>query len=149
MRFVEFLLAFAGSFCAGFLFNIKGRKLLWAGLSGMAGWIVYISVITLTSQLFFSVFAGAIAVGVFSEIMARILKVPATVFSIPGIFPLVPGIAAYETIQFLLSNKLQEAGGKMVETFSAAGAIAFGIFLATAFFRLTFKKSVTDRTQGR
>ncbi|NJD03810.1 MAG: threonine/serine exporter, partial [Ruminiclostridium sp.] len=41
MMFMEFFQAFGGSFCAGLLFNIKGRKLLWAGLSGMAGWIVY------------------------------------------------------------------------------------------------------------
>ena len=140
MKLVEFLLAFGGSFCAGFLFNIKGSKLLWAGLSGMAGWIAYVFVITFTGQLFFSVFAGAIAVGVFSEIMARVLKIPATVFSIPGIFPLVPGIAAYETIQHLLSDRLQEAGGKMVETIAAAGAIAFGILLVTALFKLAFSK---------
>ncbi len=140
MRFEEFVLAFVGSFCAGFLFNIKGSKLLWAGLSGMVGWIVYASVLTVTGQLFLSVFAGAVAVGVFSEIMARILKMPATVFSIPGIFPLVPGIAAYETIQFLLSDKLREAGGKMVETIAGAGAIAFGILLVTALFKLAFSK---------
>ena len=106
----------------------------------MAGWVVYVFVITMTGQLFFSVFAGAIAVSVFSEIMARILKMPATVFSVPGIFPLVPGIAAYETIQFLLSDKLQEAGGKMVETLAAAGAIAFGILLVTALFKLAFNR---------
>lgn len=140
MRSIDFLLAFTGSFCAGFLFNIRGRNLLWAGLSGMSGWVVYISIITLTGHLFSSVFAGAIAVGVFSEIMARVLKMPATVYSIPGIFPLVPGIAAYETIQFLLSDKLQEAGGKIVETLAGAGAIAFGIFLVTAFFRMDWNK---------
>lgn len=133
---MEFALAFVGSFCAGFLFNIRGRNLLWAGISGMAGWAVYIFAMAMTGQLFFSAFAGAIAVGVFSEVMARVLKVPATVFSIPGIFPLVPGIAAYEAIQYLLSDKLKEAGGKMVETLAGAGAIAFGIFLVTAFFRM-------------
>ncbi|NJD03305.1 MAG: threonine/serine exporter, partial [Ruminiclostridium sp.] len=89
------------------------------------------------------------AVGVFSEIMARILKLPSTVFSIPGIFPLVPGIAAYETIQFLLSDMPREAGGKMVETLTAAGAIAFGIFLVTAFFRMIFTKGAADRPQSR
>jgi uncharacterized membrane protein YjjB (DUF3815 family) len=140
MKLTEFLLAFGGSFCAGLLFNIKGSKLLWAGLSGMAGWIAYAFVVTHTGQLFFSVFTGAIAVGVFSEVMARILKNPATVFSIPGIFPLVPGIAAYETIQYLLSDRLQEAGSKMVETLAAAGAIAFGILLVTALFKLAFSK---------
>lgn len=137
---VEFLLALTGSICAGVLFNIRSWKLLWAGIAGMAGWIVYITVYDAFGQLFFSVFTGAMAVGIFSEVMARILKKPATFFTIPGIFPLVPGIAAYETIQFLLNGKLQEAGGKMFETLAAAAAIAFGIFLATAFFRLSNPK---------
>lgn len=133
---IELLLAFAGSYCAGFLFNVKGWNLIWTGFSGMAGWMVYMLFDNLTGRVVLSIFAGAIAVGIFSETMARILKCPATVFSIPGIFPIVPGIAAYETIQFLLSNKLQEAGGKMVETFAGSAAIAFGILLVTAFFRL-------------
>ena len=137
---VEFLLAFAGSFCAGLLFNVKGRSLFWVGLSGMAGWVVYISASKVSGQAVFSIFAGAIAVGLFSESMARILKIPATVFSIPGIFPLVPGIAAYETIQYLLSDKVQEAGGKMAETLAGAGAIAFGILLVTALFKVTSRK---------
>ncbi len=137
---LEFLLAFAGSFCAGVLFNVKGRNLVWTGFSGMVGWMVYIMLSKLTGQAFFSIFGGAVAVGLFSEIMARILRQPATVFSIPGIFPLVPGIAAYEAIQYLMSNKIQDAGGKMAETLAGAGAIAFGILLVTALFRATSGK---------
>lgn len=82
---------------------------------------------------------GAIVVGLYSEIAARILRTPATVFSVTGIFPLVPGIAAYNTIQYIFENRIVEAGSMAIETMSAALAIAFGILLASTVFRF-FRK---------
>lgn len=136
----EFVLAFTGSFCAGLLFNVRAGRLLLTGLSGVLGWMVYIWLLGMTGSSMISIFAGAVAVGIFSETAARLVKSPASVFSIPGIFPIVPGIAAYETIQFLFSYKLQNAGEKIVETLSGAGAIAFGILLVTAGFRFFSRK---------
>lgn len=134
-----FILAFMGSTCAGLVFNVRGYKLFYAGLSGVAGWMVYIWLLNLSSHSIMSIFAGAIAVGVYSESAARFLKTPSTIFSIPGIFPIVPGIAAYETIQLMTANDLYKAGAKLVETLEGAGAIAFGILLVTAIFRFASK----------
>jgi uncharacterized membrane protein YjjB (DUF3815 family) len=147
----ELLLAFTGSFCAALLFNVKGKRLFWSGISGIAGWMVYIWILSLTGQSILSIFAGAVAVGIISESSARLVKAPSTIFSIPGIFPIVPGIAAYESIQYLAENKLPEAGGKIVETLAGAGAIAFGILLVTALFRLFTKKPqpVGDGSSGQ
>jgi len=136
---LEVLLAFAGSFCAGILFNITKRNLLWTGLAGMAGWIAFALMYEASGEIIVSTFMGAVAVGLYSESMARFLKSPATVFSISGIFPLVPGIAAYNTIQFIVEGKLPEAADKAVETVASAGAIAFGIMLVTAVFRFISK----------
>lgn len=132
----EFILAFFGSVCAGSIFNVRGYKLVFTGLSGVAGWMVYIWLMTISDHSVISIFAGAIAVGIYSESAARILKTPSTVFSIPGIFPIVPGIAAYEAIQYMTLNDLNSAGGKLVETLTGACAIAFGILLVTALFRI-------------
>lgn len=134
-----FILAFLGSVSAGLIFNVKGFKLFFTGLSGVAGWMVYTSLLYFSGHSIMSIFAGAIAVGIYSESAARFLKTPSTVFSIPGIFPIVPGIAAYETIQLISANDLFNAGGKMVETMAGAGAIAFGILLVTAAFRFVSK----------
>lgn len=135
----EFILAFLGSLSAGFIFNVRRYKLIFTGLSGVAGWMVYIWAESFTRNSVISIFAGAIAVGLYSESAARFLKTPSTVFSIPGIFPIVPGIAAYETIQYMTSNDLNSAGGKLVETLTGACAIAFGILLVTAVFRIISK----------
>lgn len=131
----ELALAFAGSFCAGLLFNVRGGKLFWTGLSGMLGWAVYSWLYASTGHSIAAIFAGAVLVGVYSESAARLLKSPSTIFSIPGIFPIVPGIAAYQSIQYLAENKLPQAGATVVETLAGAGAIAFGILLVTAIFR--------------
>lgn len=135
----EFILAFLGSLSAGFIFNVRRYKLIFTGLSGVAGWMVYVWAESFTRHSVISIFAGAIAVGLYSESAARFLKTPSTVFSIPGIFPIVPGIAAYETIQYMTSNDLNSAGGKLVETLTGACAIAFGILLVTAVFRIISK----------
>lgn len=140
---LNFLFAFLGSVCAGVIFNVRGYKLFYTGLSGVAGWMVYIWMLDLTGQPVISIFAGAIAVGVYSESAARFLKSPSTIFSIPGIFPIVPGIAAYEMIQYLIGDNLYMAGVKLLETLAGAGSIAFGILLVTAFFRLASKPKQT------
>jgi len=133
---VNELLAFIGSFVTSLTFCIKGHKLVFAGFSGMVGSFVYSVVSGISGHSNFAILIGAIAVGLYSETAARVLKAPATVFSIPGILPLVPGIAAYEMIQFLVNNELISAVEKLVETVSGAGAIAFGIMFVTAVFRL-------------
>lgn len=130
------LLSFFGSASAGILFNVRGKRLIYTGISGTAGYIVYLGALRITGQSIMAIFIGAIAVGIYSETCARLLKTPSTLFSIPGIFPIVPGIAAYETIQYLADNNMTGAGAKLVETLGGSGAIAFGIIIVTAAFRL-------------
>jgi uncharacterized membrane protein YjjB (DUF3815 family) len=132
----EIALAFVGSLSAGIIYNVKRNNLLWVGLSGACGWIFYILLKTYTGDIIVATFVGAVAVGLYSESMARLIKAPATVFTISGIFPLVPGIGAYTTVQYIVENRLVEAASKGVETITSALSIAFGLMLVFAFFRL-------------
>jgi uncharacterized membrane protein YjjB (DUF3815 family) len=146
---IQVVYAFLGSFCAGALFSIRGKRLILSGLSGAVGWFVYsLMKYRIDQYQLIAIFAGAIAVGAFSEAAARCVKSPATIFLVPGIFPIVPGIAAYETIQLIVNGKLQQAGAKMVETFAGAAAIAFGIMLVAAVFRIAFKKKAGQGAEG-
>lgn len=133
---VELILAFFGSLCPAILFNVEKKKFLWIGFSGTSGWLVYSWLLKLTDQVILSTFAGAVAVGIFSEIAARILKSPATVFSVSGIFPLVPGIGAYETVRLIAENNLSEAASKAINTVASAGSIALGIMVVSAAFKV-------------
>lgn len=131
----DIILAFMGSFFPAVVFNIDRKNLLWASFSGVIGWEIFLIVNNITDSVIFSIFIGAFMVGIYGEIMARILKYPASIFTIPGIFPLVPGIAAYNTVLAIVENRISEAFNKGVETMASAGAIAFGIMLASALFK--------------
>ena len=135
------LLALLGSITSGLIFNVRGYKLVFSGLSGAAGYLVYSLILNWTDQSVLSIFAGAVVIGFYSEIAARKLRSPSTVFSIPGIFTLVPGITAYEAITLLTSNKVSEGLSKTIETVNGAGAIAFGILIVTAIYRVLSKNN--------
>ena len=131
----EIFLAFLGSYCPAILFNIERKNLIWAGLCGATGWTAYKSVLILTKSNIFAVFVAAMAISLISEVMAKILKTPSTVFYIPSLFPIVPGIPAYYTVLYIIDKKIIDAAYKGLETLGSAGAIAFGILLISTIFR--------------
>jgi len=140
----EIILPFLGSLAPAILFNTSRKKLIWCGFSGVAGWVAYKLLLRITGDVVLSIFAGSIAIGLYSETMARILKTPATVYTLPGIYPIVPGVPAYYTIEFLVKHDLINAASTGLETIASAGAIAFGIMLMSAVFRLFSKATHGD-----
>lgn len=131
----DLVLAFLGSYCPAILFNIERKNLIWAGLCGATGWTAYRSVLLLAKSEVFAVFIAAIVISLISEVMAKLLKTPSTVFYIPSLFPIVPGISAYYTVLYIIDKKIIEATYKGLETLGSAGAIAFGILLVSTIFR--------------
>jgi uncharacterized membrane protein YjjB (DUF3815 family) len=137
----SFILAFAGSVAPAIVLNIEKRLLHWAGLGGAIGYCIALAVNPLSADSpgVAQIFVGTVIVGIYSEMMARHLKAPATVFCIPGIMPLVPGISAYQTMQSLVSNNMKEASAHAVNTIFKAFTIAFGIMIVSAIFRFIGK----------
>lgn len=143
----QIILAFFGSVFLVVLFNIDRRKLVWAGLCGSIGWIVYLLVFEYNASATMSSFAGSFVVGLYSELMAKRFKTPASEFSIPGIFPLVPGLTAFNAVKFLVEKNNSEALATVMQTISVGGAIGFGIMLSTTTVRFILK-ILSSRTQG-
>lgn len=132
----QIVVAFIGSLCPAVLINVDRKNLLWAGLAGMLGrmlndWLLFLY----PNASLISVFLGTAAVAIYSEIMARIRKTPATIFSIPGIFPLVPGVDAYRTIQSITENDYTAAMAYGVSAVAKSSLIAFGVLIVSAVFR--------------
>lgn len=72
----------------------------------------------------------AAAIGsIYSQIMARVMKTPATVYTIPSIIPLVPGSALYYTMSRALRGDVVGFSEKGIETLVSALAIAFGMMM--------------------
>lgn len=133
---VPFMLAFAGSLIPAVVLHVERRLLPWVGFCGGAG---YLAALLATPGFgipgYLQVFLGAVVVGLLSESFARVFKTPALTFCIPAIFPLVPGIGAYQTMQLMVSSQWEKAAASGVSTAAATFSIAFGLMLVSAFFR--------------
>lgn len=135
----QIVLAFFGSVFPVILFNIDRKKIVWAGLCGSIGWATYLLTYNYKPSSVMASFSGTFIVGIYSEVMARRLKTPTTEFSIPGIFPLVPGITAYNTIYAIVNDNYQIAFSRGLETIAVGGAIGFGLMLSSSSFRFIIK----------
>ena len=68
--------------------------------------------------------------------MSRAQKVPMLIYSIPGIFPLVPGGQAYQVVRSLVTGNRDDAVANFELLVIIIGAIAAGFWLAELINRL-------------
>lgn len=114
--------------------EVQKKYLAYCGIAGMSGWAVY-----LLSQQFLgneSVFLSSFFIALLSQIFARKLQCPVTVFLIPGIYPSVPGVGIYRTVYYLIMGKNLLAAHYLLETLTTAGMIALGIFAVDILWKL-------------
>ena len=134
--FLPCLWAFLSSLVFCGIFNVHDKKTIFvSALGGGLGWFAY-----LISAPFASVvmqnFIAAITVALFSEFMSRILKTPSTVFLVIGVLPMVPGGGIYYTMEYGVQGNTEMFIEKGLETIAVAGAIAIGVSVASAIFRM-------------
>lgn len=137
----QLIFSFFGSLAFGIIANVPRRSLLAGGLTGMIGWQVYLAVQRLDLGVAFSTLIASIIIGLISKMFARKLKLPVTIFNIPGIIPLVPGGLAYEAINHFGLGSYTVGIEKMINTIAIGLAIAIGLIISEAF---DFKKKKID-----
>lgn len=125
----EALAAAVGTMAFALMFHVPRNYYLCGGASGSAGWLVYRLIALYVDSILGPVCAGAFTVTVLSRIFAVRKRCPVTMFLIPGIFPLVPGMSLYQTAQALVSSDWYLAGEKGLTTIKFAVAIVGGILL--------------------
>jgi uncharacterized membrane protein YjjB (DUF3815 family) len=116
----------------GIIFNIRGKNLFFASLGGGLAWFLYSISINYGFSMLFALFMGSLVCSVYSEVMARILKTPVTIFMICAIIPLVPGAGMYYTMFETTMGNIDKALSLGIETIGSAGAIAVATVLVTS-----------------
>lgn len=138
---LSLLYSFIATAGFGVLFNIRGKKLFWAALGGGLSWFLYLIIYRVTSSQLLSYFAASIAAGMYSELMARLIKAPVTVFVMCSIIALVPGGGMYYTMSESIQGDVSKSLSLGLETMSIAGAIALGILVSSSVVKLaTYNK---------
>ncbi|MEN6413364.1 MAG: threonine/serine exporter family protein [Veillonellales bacterium] len=137
---------FLMSAAIGILYRIPRSLLLYGALVGVFAWLIMYSTVQAGGNIILADFFGSVAVGVLAELLARLLKKPATIFIIPGFIPLVPGGEAYTTILYMVEGRYLDGVSMGMRTVLTGGAIAFGIFVSSTLYRLMINYKVEKRT---
>lgn len=132
--------AFVTTVCFSFLFNISKKHISICGLVGSIGWGVYTIGEILNYSSVLSTFVASLVISQIAYFLAKSRRAPATVFLIPGIIPLVPGVGLYRTMYYLLFADYTTSLEYALLTFQLSGVIAGAIIIA-ALLPLLFRKS--------
>ncbi len=132
---ITYPFAFVTAAAIAISFRSPRRAILWTGLCGLAGWAGFDLALRAGAPDPAAVFAGALALGVVSELLARRLHLPAILFVIPGLLPLVPGIIAYRGMLLLSQSQLAEGAWQLARALLIAGILAAGLAIPPVMFR--------------
>ena len=130
---IDAIFAFMATVCFGVLVNIRGKMLVFSAFNGGITWLIYLLLQMEYGAPILSLFIASLFAAAYSEIMARILKAPVTLFVICGIIPLVPGSGMYKTMLYTIQGQTNLAVSEGMSTVGAAGSIAVGIFVISIF----------------
>ena len=129
---IQFIVCFFATLSFAILFSAPKRQLLYCGLTGAAGWIVYLLVIENNAGIAVANLAASFTLTLMSRIFAALERHPVTVYLLAGIFPLVPGAGIYYTSYYFIMDEMEQFAAKGAETIIIAGSIVFGIVFGFA-----------------
>lgn len=130
---IQILAATGSTLGFGIIYKLEGKKLVAASIGGGLGWMVYVFFKARGNTEPGSFLFAAMAITLFSEIMARVLKTPVTSTLIASLIPLVPGSGVYFTMSYFIQGYTDMAAKKGVETLLITVAITVGILMISAF----------------
>lgn len=94
---IQLITGMLGSLGFALLFGLKKQYLIAAALGGLLNWGLYLAGMYMFNAVFFAGLLASATSALYSEIIARIKKAPATLFFITSVIPLIPGRALYYT----------------------------------------------------
>lgn len=141
---MQVCMSFIGSLGFSVLFNVRGGKVLLAALGGGVSWLLFLLMEMWIPNVPYRYFACACFVAAYAEVLARILKTPATTFLIPSMIPHIPGSSLYQTMRFALYKDWMACLSQAFYTIKLALALALG----SAVILTVFKVAAIVRHRG-
>lgn len=129
---IQTLMGAIGAVGFAVLFNVRGKKLGLMFLGGAVDWTIYLLLTCNGHSVFTGMFFATVSAAVFSEILARVLKIPVLMSLVPMLIPLIPGGSLYRTMSTFVRGENQDFLHYARQTVTEAGAIALGIIAVAA-----------------
>ncbi len=138
---LQLMCALIGTVGFALVFDIKMKRLVPASIGGLLCWGIYLLMIYFNANIFLATFASSVFGGLYSEILARVLKAPTTVFMVPAVIPLIPGSSLFYTMQYAVLSDWTTCKSYCLETVLYIGGIALGLSIVSAIFKIFTKKN--------
>jgi|GEM_PF-43291 len=126
-QILHFFYAYIATMGFAVLFQVPRKTLLYSGFSGAFGWTIFQGIKLEFGNAVVATFIGAMIIAMIGERFARKGKHPFTVYVIPAIVPLVPGLTLYRTMLAILEEDYHLAAEAGSEALLVALAIAGGL----------------------
>lgn len=145
---IQIITGFLGTIGFSILFNIRGHRLVMAAFGGFLSWALFVLLGNVIGSEPIRYFLVSVAISVYAEIMARILKTPTTTVLMTSLIPLVPGASLYYTMAYALESDITRFVEKAISTLKLAGALALGIVITTMVVRTINKINLLHKAKG-
>lgn len=137
---VSIIIKAIAAFLAVYFFSITlevNKKFLpFVGITGMAGWLTYLICKNKGINDTTSYIISGLVITTMSSIFSGIFKTLLTIFLIPGILPIVPGVAIYKMVYNLMTSDIPNARYYFIQTILISVGIAVSIFLIESLYYL-------------
>lgn len=129
---IQFIVCFFATLSFAVLFSAPKRQLLFCGLTGAIGWIVYLIIMEKDGGIALANVCASFTLTIMARLFAAIQRHPVTVYLLAGIFPLVPGAGIYYTSYYFIMHEMDNFAKYGAQTLIIAGSIVFGIVFGSA-----------------
>ncbi len=133
---IQVIGAFVAIVAFAVIIETPKRLLVQSGIVAAFAWFFYLFTKQYTSNVVMTSFVSAFVVTVMSEIFAIKFKVPAFVFLVAGILPIVPGGSIYRSVYYLMTSDIGLSNYYFIETLRIAGVIAMAILVIESVIRI-------------
>ena len=124
-----------GTFGIVLLFGAEAKKIPWTLLAAALTSAAYEIAFRMGAGYFLASLVAAALVAAYSDVMAHVLKTPATVIITAGIVPLVPGGMLYYTMLGAVNSDIAMFSEKGKGVLLIAAGLAVGVIAVTAISR--------------
>ena len=136
---IQVLMGMCGAVGFSVLFNVRGRKLIAAGLGAALSWSVYLVLFSVHGDKILALLGASLTVAVLAEVLARVMKAPVIILMVPMLIPLIPGSDLYHMTTNLVLGNAPEFAEYLDLVIREAGVIAFAIILVTCAVQVIMK----------
>lgn len=137
----ELMAAGLGTVAFALLFGVPRNCYIPCGVIGAVGWWIYIGAQGMTNETM-AVLLATMMVVFLSRTAAVWRHCPATLFLIPGIFPLVPGAGVYWAAYYVVTDRLMMAAHTGYGAAKTAVAMVLGIIFIFELPQTLFLKMI-------